>query len=98
MAQNNEFTSYLAAQVYVAPAPASIPAYTQGSNDDAIAAYLESACVFTRLWGVTGLKITKDYSANKASIKGDECDYVESKYSRPDIKVDFNLIENVNPD
>jgi len=96
MAQNNDYTSYLAGKVYVAALPAWIPTYTVWSNEVAIETYLESNAIFTRLFWVQGLEIVQDYSAQVASIRWDECDYQETKYSKPQININFDWLENLD--
>jgi len=96
--QNNEYTSYLAGKVYVADVPAGIPAYQIWVNEDAIESYIEANTVFTRLWGVNWLQIVKDFAAQEASIRWDECDYVETKYTRPLITINQDWLENIDVD
>ena len=98
MAQNNELTSYLAWKVLVAPTPAWIPTYVPWTNDDAVMAYIEANATFTRLWWVQGLELVEDYAAQEASIRWDECDYVESRFAKPTITANFDWLENINPD
>ena len=96
--QNNEFTSYLAGKVHVAEVPSWIPAYIAGTNDSDVMSYIEANASFTRLWWVQWLEIVQDYWAQTANIRWDECDYIETKYSKPNINVNFDWLENINPD
>lgn len=96
--QNNENTSYLAWKVYVSAVPAWIPAYTIWTNEVAIETFLEANCTFSRLWWVNWLEIVKDFAASVASIRWDECDYVETKYARPQITINQDWLENVDVD
>ena len=98
LAQNNELTSYLAWKVYVATVPAWIPTYTVWVNEVAVKTYIEANCTFSRLWWVNGLQIVKDFGATVASIRGDECDYVETKYTRPQITINQDWLENIDVD
>ena len=98
MAQNDNLLSYLAGKVYVSTVPVWIPTYTIGTNDDDVVAYLEWNCSFQRLWWVEWLSIEKNFTAKQATIRGDECDYIESKYSRPEITIKFDWLQNIDFD
>lgn len=94
--QNNNYTSYLAGKVYVATLPSGIPTLVKWSNEATIETYLEANCTFTRLFWVQWLEIMQDFKAKVASIKWEECDYQESKYSEPQLNCKFDYLENLD--
>lgn len=94
--QNNNYTSYLAGKVYVAPLISNIPTLIKWSNEAAIETYIEANATFTRFFGHQGLEITQDFKSKIASIKWDECDYQEIKYVKPWFMVKFDYLENLD--
>ena len=94
---NEKNLPYLAWKLYVGVYSSSIPAYTVGTNDDAVAAYIDSNITFERMASVRWLQIARAFADNQVDINADECDTGNlMSFTTPTATVSCDWLENLN--